>query len=227
MKYDREFYEWKTEDLTGAERFFKRLAHADPADPKYAAGIRAAREMVGQNTVVKAVFRRIRIISRDENGVTLEDGFRLTGRMPAVALEKAEELYAFVVTLKGFENVKSDDMLLNFYTDTWGSAFTERGQNALGNIISEKAEAEGMKRTHMWCPGQHTFELSNQTALFGMLHPEDIGCALTESMMMVPVKSSSGIIGIVPEDTENMPMPCDYCPFNKKCHPESNGCPAV
>lgn len=227
MKCDIEIIEWRPGELKGAERFFRRLSGTDPDNPRYAENIKSARELVDHKTTVKAVFRRIAIEARNADSVILEDGWRLTGKMPVRALEAADELYAFVISLNGFEDVKCSDMLMNYYTDTWGSSYTERGQNALAELIDDRIEGTGMKRTHMWCPGQHTFDLINQKTLFSVLEPEAIGCRLTDSLMMVPVKSSSGIMGIVPEETKNMPRPCDYCQFRKKCHPEENGCSAL
>lgn len=226
MNYDRQIIEWKPASLDDASRFFERLSNSDPdePDPKYGNSIEDARAMVCENTIVRAALRRVAIESRTEESVTLETGQTITGKMPSRVLEHASDLYAFVVTLDGFEKVKSSDIMTAFFADTWGSAFVESAQARIGELVSSLVGDEGCIRTHMWCPGQHTFDLKNQNAIFDLLRPEDIGCTLTSKLMMVPVKSASGIMGVVPEGTLDMPKPCDYCPFKSKCPASMNGC---
>lgn len=228
MNYERQIIEWKPDSLDDAKRFFARLANTDPddPDPKYGDSVEDARMLVCENTVVRAVLRRFEIGARDNEGVVIGKQ-KLKGKMPLKALEHASDLYAFVITLDGFEKVKSADIMTAFFADTWGSALVECAQSRVGDLVSSLVKEEGMMRTHMWCPGQHTFDLKNQTVLFELLDPEDIGCMLTPKLMMVPVKSASGIMGVVPEGTKDMPKPCDYCPFGKNCPASMNGCAAL
>lgn len=229
MVHERQILEWKPAELKDADRFFERLTNTDPRDPdpKYGTSIADARELMSESTLVRGVLRRVTIESRDAESVTLEGGLKLTGAMPVKALEKADDLYAFVITLDGFDKVGSDDIMTEYFADTWGSAFVECAQSMAGDFVSSALSGEGMIRTHMWCPGQHTFDLKNQKTLFELLDPQDIGCTLTGRMMMVPVKSASGIMGVVPQGTKDMPKPCDYCSYRKSCPASMNGCAAL
>ena len=52
-------------------------------------------------------------------------------------------------------------------------------------------------------------------------------CTLTRRWMMLPVKACSGIMGIVPADTTDLPKPCDYCEYGSTCPASKKGCAAL
>lgn len=241
-KYERIIEERALSDLSGVNTFFKRLSGIDPdqVPEKYGDCVSEARKVLGQNCTAKVVYQRLVIKSNDGTSVTIGcnpqvdetsddcgSEFTLKGEMAAKVLSASSELYAFVATIAGYENIPTDDIMLEYMMDTWGSAYTECIQAEFANHISEIATDEGMIRTHVWCPGQFKFDLKNQTTLFDILRPEDIGCRLTERLMMVPVKSASGIIGLVSGNTAELIKPCDYCQHRSTCPSSNKGCAAL
>ena len=216
-------------ELTEVNDFYERLSGIDPShvESKYGSAVEDARRLIAAQCQIAMVYRRVRITGRDADSVTLESGDVLTGKMPAEALAHAEELYAFVIVLEGYTSLHCDDMMVEYFADTWGSAYTECAQAKLAGDLLQELKAENMIRTHLWCPGQHTFALKNQQAIFSLLRPEDIGCTLTGRLMMLPVKACSGIMGIVPADTTDLPKPCDYCAYGSTCPASKRGCAAL
>lgn len=216
-------------ELNEVADFYERLSGVDPdnVNPKYGTSVADARKLVEDKCRIAMVYERIGIADRDDKSITLESGDVLSGIMPVKVLEHAKELYAFVIVLEDYTSLNSNDMMIEYFADTWGSAFVECAQAKLASDISEELKLENMTRTHLWCPGQHTFELKNQQALFSLLKPEDIGCTLTNRFMMVPVKACSGIMGIVPADTKELPKPCDYCQFGSTCPASKRSCAAL
>jgi len=229
MSFERIIKNISLNELTDVNDFYERLSGVNPdnADPKYGTAVEDARKLISEQCEIAIVYNRFRISNRDDNSITLESGEKFTGKMPVLALKDADELYAFVVVLSGYSSLNCDDVMIEYFADTWGSAYVECAQALLANKILEKLKEEGMKRTHLWSPGQHSFELKNQQTLFDLLKPEDIGCTLTKRLMMVPVKACSSIIGIIPADTTELLKPCDYCQFGKTCPSSKKGCAAI
>lgn len=67
-------------------------------------------------------------------------------------------------------------------------------------------------------PGESEWSIEDQAVIFGLLDTSPIGVSLTESLLMMPVKSLSLMAGIGPQP---MGMPgtthCDYCTMKGEC----------
>lgn len=227
MNTDPILIQKKLSDIPNANGYFQRLSGIDPAavPEKYGESVDAAHTALLERATLSLLVRRMPILRQNEEEVQLAEDIFLRGAMPPKVLSQAEEVICFVGTLTGFSS-ESDDMMAEYFIDTWGSAYIEAGQAWLAAQVQTALSAEGKARTHLWCPGQHQFELNNQRALFALLHPEDVGCTLTKRLMMVPAKSVSGIMGIVPAGTENLLVPCDFCRFRPTC-PSRQNCAAL
>ena len=63
---------------------------------------------------------------------------------------------------------KESDFLVQYFMDTWGSAYVESAQEYFGKKMLEDLKKENMSRTHLWSPGQYGFELKNQNTMLKM-----------------------------------------------------------
>jgi len=212
-------------EISHAEEFFRRLSGIDinHIPEKYGDAVTHAREILISRAEAVLLARRVPILQQDEETVLLAEDARLSGKMPPKVLAGADEVICFVGTLAGFSS-ESEDMMEEYFIDTWGSAYIEAAQAWFAAEVQTALAQEGKKRTHLWCPGQHQFELINQKALFQLLAPEDVGCTLTKRFMMLPTKSVSGIMGVVGADDETLLRPCDFCHFKATCPSTQQGC---
>lgn len=226
MRLERVIETVELEQLDDAWDFFERHSGVsrDSMNPKYEKSVNEGKQLIDDLCRIGMVYERVGIESTDSDSVTLSGGRVLTGKMVARVLAEAEELYAFVITLNGFSAFAADDMLTEYFGDTWGTSYVESAQALLADKIAEELAQEGMKRTHVWCPGQTQFDIGNQRVLFDLLSPQDIGCKLTSHLMMHPVKSASGVIGVIPRDAVESLKPCDYCTFKNSCPASKKGC---
>lgn len=217
------------DQLKDVADFYERLSGVNPSnvDPKYGTAVDDARRAVAEQCKIAMVYQRVEIAEHSDESITLENGMKFSGKMPVKVIKDADELFAFVIVLEGYTALQTTDIMVEYFADTWGSAYAECAQAYFATEISELLRAEDKMRTHLWCPGQHSFELKNQQTIFDLLKPEDIGCTLTKRLMMVPVKACSGIMGIVPTGTTELPKPCDYCQFGKTCPASKRGCAAI
>ena len=228
MNTDRFIIRKKLNELVDAAPFFQKITGIDVnhIPEQYGDDVTNAQKLLEEYAEIVIIYKTSGIESVSENEVILEDGMKLSGQMPPMILKESKKLISCVITLQGFTEAseQNEDIMIEYFMDSWGSAYVECAQAWLGKYIKEELEKEGLKRTHLWSPGQHRFELVNQRTLFDILKPEEVGCTLTESYMMVPVKSGSGIWGIVDKEIEKLLLPCDFCSFGATCPSSKRGC---
>ena len=126
-----------------------------------------------------------------------------------------------MATLPGFNDIRDamGDMMEDYFLDTWGTVYAECALFWMEKHLHGSLSGSGQRSAFSWNPGQHKFDLLNQKPLFQLLRPEEIGCTLDRHMRMIPFKSASGIVPIVPESVpaaEDL-VPCALCPLGKTC----------
>lgn len=88
------------------------------------------------------------------------------------------------------------DMVKVFIADALGSVIAERCADAMEESLQQSIDKLGWKHTNRFSPGYCGWNVSEQQLLFPLFGGETCGVVLTESSLMVPIKSVSGIIGL-------------------------------
>lgn len=89
-----------------------------------------------------------------------------------------------------------NDPVGGLIADTIGSVAADVVVERLAGRIAEQAEADGLKVTNHYSPGYCNWNVAEQRKLFSLLPEGFCGVRLTQSALMVPVKSISGVIGV-------------------------------
>ena len=145
------------------------------------------------------------------------------GKIICRQLRGAQKYVVFVATVgTGYfqwtDAVKRrDDMFQTYVMDCVGSQIVESVADYMETVLQKEIDPSGFKRTNRFSPGYCGWHVSAQPALFS-LFPEKNPCGieLTDSCLMLPVKSVSGIIGIGP-DVRYLPYTCGLCD-KKDCY---------
>jgi hypothetical protein len=164
----------------------------------------------------RAMYRVAYVDGRGESSVVI-DGVRFDSRVLCVNLEKAHRVFPFLATC-GSElhawTASQDDMLERYYADTLAEMALRQ---ALGALKEHLVERYRLGQTSSMSPGSlPDWPIQAQRPLFALLGntEEAIGVRLSESMVMVPTKSVSGIRF----PTEQSFASCQLCP--------REGCPS-
>jgi hypothetical protein len=162
----------------------------------------------------KAHYEVVYIESRGEDHVMI-DGVMLTSRVLRVNLEKAHRVFPFVAT-SGTEleewSQSFDDLLEKYWVDAIKEFALRVAVEHLTERLVERFQPGKMARMN---PGSlPDWPLTEQRPLFKLLGkgPEAVGVKLTESYLMIPVKSVSGIWFPTEENFES----CQLC-SREKC----------
>jgi hypothetical protein len=149
-----------------------------------------------------------------EDGVIVT-GRRLKSRVLRKNLDQVERVFPFVITLGpklGEKQAASTDLLENFFLDTIGNVALNSARKHLKRHIKSQFAIE---KISSMAPGSLAdWPIEEQAPLFKLLGNVEtsIGVKLTDSLLMLPAKSISGIYF----PTEASFFSCQLCP-RKRC----------
>lgn len=134
----------------------------------------------------------------------------------ANAMKDADKYAVFTATIgmefdlfiKKFKD--EDDILRVFITDAIGSVLAEATVSYLMRKLEGIAMKEGMKISNNYSPGYCDWFLSEQKKLFTLFPEGSTQITLTDSSLMLPVKSVSGIVAIG-KNVKRREYGCDIC----------------
>ena len=117
---------------------------------------------------------------------------------------RGSSAFAFFVATAGmeFENLQEQlkaegDMVNIFIADAMGSVIAEKTADCMELALQQTLASSGLKHTNRFSPGYCGWHVSQQHLLFSHFPtPQPCGITLSESSLMTPIKSVSGIIGI-------------------------------
>ncbi len=117
-------------------------------------------------------------------------------------LNKSDSVALFACTAgndvikKSRELMKEGELLTGYVYDVFGSLVVEEAMDRIHDSLRNKMQEEGLKITNRYSPGYCGWDVSEQKKLFSLLPNNFCGIELTDSCLMRPIKSVSGIIGI-------------------------------
>ena len=141
-------------------------------------------------------------VSIDREGFRIADQYFETGRIIAGPLRGAETLALFVATAGAGITRWTRDLMAEkehiqaYFVDALGSETVEKAADWLEEQIIGWSLERGHHTTNRYSPGYCGWSVSEQHKLFSLLPAGFCGIALTESALMQPEKSVSGVIGI-------------------------------
>ncbi|MDX2414855.1 MAG: vitamin B12 dependent-methionine synthase activation domain-containing protein [Bacteroidales bacterium] len=111
---------------------------------------------------------------------------------------------------KSREQMAAGDLLEGYITDVVGSEIVEAAIDRMQSELAESARESGLNITNRFSPGYCGWDVAEQHKLFSLMPDNYCGICLTESALMNPIKSVSGMIGIGKE-ARYQPYTCNRC----------------
>ncbi len=134
---------------------------------------------------------------------------------------RGSEAYALFICTSGVEfeayqqRLKAEgDMVRVFIADALGSVIAEKCADQMELYLQESIDKLEWHHTNRFSPGYCGWHVSQQQLLFPLFAGHTCGVHLTDSSLMVPIKSVSGIIGLGKE-VRKMDYTCGLCDFQK------------
>ncbi len=204
------------------EQIFKELGYAENAIPEFfGEQIDEILERYQRLCSIRAAYRIVDVSVHNNHGLLVNNTLFDLNKIIAFQLKNAERLVVFICTIGAqMENWSSQlfsegDGVKAHFVDTIASAAVEKATDLLHDYIEQKMTEKRLSVTNRFSPGYCGWSLSEQHLLFSFFPSGCCGIELTESALMLPRKSTSGVIG-VGSSVKKEPYYCDRC-TNQDC----------
>lgn len=151
------------------------------------------------------------------NSMILVDGVEFgIGKTIAKELRNATSVALFIGTAgKGISHrsqklLTGENPVLGYVFDVLGSMIVETAADQMQEEIKRIAILRGLSITNRYSPGYCKWSVADQHKLFSFFPPNSCGISLTNSALMHPIKSVSGMIGLGKE-VKFREYTCDLC----------------
>jgi len=146
------------------------------------------------------IFDRIAFF-KDDYRIRIENSDFVTNKIVYHQLKQSEMIAVFVCTAgEGISQWSKqripDDPLKGFIADIVGSVVVESAIDVIQRKLNSEMKGKGLKITNRYSPGYCGWPTAEQFKLFHLLPDKICGIQLTDSALMLPIKSVSGFIGI-------------------------------
>jgi hypothetical protein len=165
-------------------------------------------------------YQRKKIISIRQGTIHLEGGVTLSSPKLSKTMNGCEEIVCFVGTLgRGIEakirNLMGKNNLSEAYIlDAMGSVAMESIVEKFHRRMKDRFASKQKGITLPFSPGYCDWPLTDQKKLFALFDSMDVGVKLTDSCLMKPRKSVSGVFGVTPSHgstPSGLYNPCSRC----------------
>jgi hypothetical protein len=113
------------------------------------------------------------------------------------------------------EAAADGDPLLSFVFDVIGSVAVEKATDKIQKLLDDESKKSGLNISDRYSPGYCEWSVAEQQKLFALMPENFCGVSLSESSLMSPIKSVSGIIALG-ADLEQKGYQCHWC-TEKNC----------
>ena len=119
------------------------------------------------------------------------------------------------------------DMVRVYLANEIGSIIAEKTADRMEDLLQEQLTPKGLYRTNRYSPGYCGWHVKEQPILFDLFRPKVSGNSsettptpcdihLTDSCLMIPIKSVSGVIGIG-HNVRRRDYTCNRCGLSASC----------
>lgn len=147
----------------------------------------------------------------------LSDSIILDSSVIAGLLKQCSKAAIMIVTIgrRLDENVlklAEEGLVLESATlDAIGTAAIEKLASFVQEVVGKKAKSQGLATSRRFSPGYCDWSINQQEIVFRTLENESTNVELTDSYLMLPQKSLSGIIGVGTCGKADKYNPCITC----------------
>jgi len=175
-------------------------------------------EESGKIAEIKAEYRIFNSVDfdNDNKSVTINDVVFDIKKIVFGQIKKSDSVALFLCTagseigIRSRQAMRERDMLRGYIFDVIGSEVVEAAADLMQAALEKSAMASGTKITNRYSPGYCGWDVAEQHKLFQLTPDNYCGIKLTDSALMDPEKSVSGIIGIG-RNVKSNPYTCRIC----------------
>jgi hypothetical protein len=214
-----------------SKNILKKLGYADETQSSQRINQSIDSLLIKADKLIKtqAVYARVGLSEISGNRIKIDDKFVIASSVLKETLCNCESVFLFIATIgaelesESSKLMRENNSLESLIMDAIGSQAAEALADSLCRTLSDEVKPQGLAVTHPFSPGYCDWNIEEQKILFFVLDGGEIKVKLTDSCMMIPRKSVSGIIGIgQSESLGKKNFPCQNC-AKEKCPSRRRG----
>ena len=173
------------------------------------------------------LIEKYQVINHSHQKLHLGNGAYLKGALVAEYLASAEEVFVCIGTIGNLLEERVTELMHDkfeeaFALDSFGSVAVDHLSILVCNYLEGEAREKGNMISSAIFPGHEGWPIQEgQSQLFALVNSREVGVELTTSMMMLPRKSTSFVIGCGKNISKNG-EPCDLCNLRETCFYRKN-----
>ncbi len=155
-------------------------------------------------------YRMLQIDGRDahQTDVLLDDTYHLNGNLVYRLLRGCTHVFAHLISTPG---KTVHDPVETYIYYAYFNTLLQMAADHLRLLLTRNINIPDIRLTRRYAPGYCGWPIEDQSVLLNMLKPASIGVRFSESLMLEPVHSISGIFGLREKSRISGNMPCYYC----------------
>ena len=167
------------------------------------------------------IIKELQSIHLKSGVITVENTELEIGKQVCGYLKGASHIALFLCTAGAYFSEASKrynaqgEILEAYLVDALGSLTVESAMNIIQQRLEDSVMEKNLKISNRYSPGYCNWDLSSQQTLFRLIGNNPLPIVLSESCLMNPIKSVSGIIGIG-KKIRKREYGCRVC-NNKEC----------
>lgn len=158
-------------------------------------------------------------VDTEKETLIVQDTVLSIGKTIARQLRGAEAFAFFAATagseFEAFQHTlrQENDLVKVYIADSLGSIIAEKTADCMEVALASFIEKKNWKHTNRYSPGYCGWHVSEQQKLFSLFPvASPCGIQLTDSSLMIPIKSVSGVIGVGSE-VRKLDYTCGLCTY--------------
>ncbi len=163
-----------------------------------------------KTTPLNYQYRMSEIVGRNArmDDVMLDDLFHLKGNLVYRLLKDCTHVIAHLISVSG---QAVDDPTEIYICNAYFNTILQMAADDLRRILTHAINIPDIRLTRRYAPGYCGWPIADQSVLLQLLDPAAIGVRYSESLMLEPVHSVSGIFGLREHSRISGNMPCHVC----------------
>lgn len=179
--------------------------------------IALCREIIAEKASLHAIYRQFPIDWVEGTPWVAPAVFALEGQSIGNLLKGSSSLFLFAATIgiqvdRAIQYYMKEDLALGVILDACATAAIESYCDVVNAQLKEELAAKGLTCTPRFSPGYGDLPITLQGPLTALLQtPAKIGLTVTPTSILIPRKSVTAILGVVPQGTKLPEVGCFSC----------------
>ena len=194
-------YKISLNELNISIKDIEKLAHIDEGMPSYSDFLNSELDQLNDKTTIEGGYVIVSGLTDNENVMVNGKVFKV-GNQVALFFKHMTDVAIFVcsagkeVAERAEQLTRQGELVEGYLVDVLGSVMVEKAMDVVQGILQDEMKKQGLCISNRYSPGYCDWDVKEQQQLFSFFTENFCHVTLSDSCLMTPIKSVSGMIAI-------------------------------